>query len=139
MEHRRKTISLVLLSVLIGVDFLETFTQFCFKKTALSAPGMEVKAVADILAFAATMASSPFLWIGLASVVVTFVVWSTILSKVDLSVAVPICSFSYIFIPLVSIVMFHEKITFLRWAGIALILFGVIMVSMSSERTGRKA
>jgi uncharacterized membrane protein len=62
-----------------------------------------------------------------------FIVWSTILSKIDLSVAVPIASFSYILVALVSILFLHETITLLRWIGIFLILTGVIFVSVSSR------
>ncbi len=118
---------------LIFVDFLETFTQFCFKKTALPESGFEINVLSDILIFLKAMAFSPFLWLGLVSVLFTFIIWSTILSHIDLSVAVPVCSFSYITIPLVSIIFLHEKVTYLRWMGIFLILIGVILVSISSK------
>jgi drug/metabolite transporter (DMT)-like permease len=59
-----------------------------------------------------------------------------ILSKIDLSVAVPIASFSYILVPVVSIVFLHEQITALRWLGVLFVLVGVVLVSLSSkERT----
>jgi undecaprenyl phosphate-alpha-L-ara4N flippase subunit ArnE len=64
---------------------------------------------------------------------VTFIIWSTILSRIDLSAAVPIASFSYILVPLVSIVFLHEKISNLRWLGIFFIILGVIFVSLSSQ------
>jgi len=62
-----------------------------------------------------------------------FIIWSTILSKIDLSIAVPIASFSYILVALVSILFLHETINLLRWMGIFLILTGVIFVSVSSR------
>jgi len=117
----------------ISVDFLETFTQFCFKKTALPESAFEINALTDVLIFLKAMAFSPFLWLGLVSVLLTFIIWSTILSHIDLSVAVPVCSFSYITIPLVSIIFFHEKLSSLRWTGIFLILIGVILVSVSTN------
>jgi drug/metabolite transporter (DMT)-like permease len=118
---------------LVSVDFLETLTQFCFKKTALPESAFEINALADILVFLKLMLFSPFLWLGLVSVLFTFIIWSTILSHIDLSVAVPVCSFSYITIPLVSIIFFHEKLSYLRWMGIFLILIGVILVSVSTN------
>jgi drug/metabolite transporter (DMT)-like permease len=69
-------------------------------------------------------------------VFLTFVIWSTILSKIDLSVAVPIASFSYILVPIVSIVFLHEQISLFRWLGILLILTGVVFVSLSTEEKG---
>jgi len=131
MPRNKLTFKIVLF--IISTDFLETLTQFCFKKTALPESGFEIKVFSDILIFVRAVAASPYLWIGLISVLLTFVIWSTILSRIDLSVAVPICSFSYITIPLVSIIFFHEKVTYLRWMGIFLILIGVILVSVSSN------
>lgn len=131
MPKNKLTIKILLF--LIFSDVLETFTQFCFKKSALLNSGLEIKTLANALSFAQTVTTSHFLWIALLSVLLTFIIWSTILSKIDLSIAVPIASFSYIFVPIASIVFLHEKVSLLRWCGILLILLGVILVSMSSK------
>ena len=131
---RRKHLTLKIFLFLVFIDLLETFAQFCFKKSALSAAGFEIKAVNDIFHFASYMIPSPFLWLGLFSVLLIFTLWSTVLSKIDLSVAVPVCSFSYISVPLVSLFFFHEKISILRWTGILIILLGVVLVSISSKQ-----
>jgi len=129
----KKKITLIILLVLVGSDILETFTQFCFKKSALLGADFAVIDRADYAAFLATVFASPYLWIGLLSVSLTFVLWSTVLSKIDLSVAVPIASFSYILVPLVSIIFLGERIELLHWIGIIFILTGVIFVSSSSK------
>src|SRR3989338_1658263 len=129
----KKRLTLKVLSFLVFADILETFTQFCFKKSALSAAGFEVKGFIGAMVFLKWAFSSWFLWVGLFSVLLTFIIWSTILSKIDLSVAVPIASFSYVLVPLVSIIFLHEKITLFRWMGIFFILAGVIFVSLSSK------
>ena len=118
---------------LVLIDFLETFAQFCFKKSALTQSSFEIKALSDAFRFIISIIPSPFLWLGLLSVFLIFTIWSTVLSRIDLSVAVPVCSFSYITIPLVSMLFFHEKISTLRWEGIFIILLGVILVSISSQ------
>jgi len=130
----KSKLTLKILLILITVDFMETFTQFCFKKSALPESGLQVHNAADILVFLRSVGLSPFLWLGLLSVVATFVTWSTVLSRIDLSVAVPVCSFSYILVPLVSIILLHEKISLLSWIGIILILSGVIAVSTSAHK-----
>lgn len=130
---KKKDLTFKILMFLVSVDFLETFTQFCFKKAALPEAGFQIKTFLDSLVFVKAMSISPFLWLSLLSVLLTFIIWSTILSKIELSVAVPICSFSYITIPIVSIIFFHEKVPLLRWGGIFLILLGVILVSISSK------
>jgi drug/metabolite transporter (DMT)-like permease len=131
----KKKITFLIFIALIFSDVLETATQFCFKKSALSSQHfVDVANISTILLFLKGAFSSPFLWLGLLSVVLTFTIWSTILSKIDLSVAVPVASFSYILVGFVSIFFLHEKIVFLRWVGILFILGGIIFVSLTSHQ-----
>jgi drug/metabolite transporter (DMT)-like permease len=130
MPKRRLTLKIFLFLILS--DLLETFHQFCFKKSAILEGDPDVRGFYDILIFFKGVFSSPILWMGLLSVLLAFIIWSTVLSKIDLSVAVPVASFSYIFVALTSILFLHETITLMRWLGIFFILAGVIFVSMSS-------
>jgi len=135
----KKKVTLKILLLLIASDVLETAIHFFFKKSVLTQRGSEVVDLAGALIFLKTIFHSPFLWAGLFTVVVVFIIWSTVLTKIDLSVAVPIASFSYILVPLVAIIFLHEKVTFFRWVGILFILAGVILVSLSSkERMAHK-
>ena len=131
---KRRNLTLKIFLFLISIDFLETFAQFCFKKSVLPANRFEIQTFRDIFHFIIKVAPSPYLWFGLLSVILIFTIWSTILSKIDLSVAVPVCSFSYITVPLVSRVFLHEKISELRWFGISIILLGVVLVAVSSRQ-----
>jgi drug/metabolite transporter (DMT)-like permease len=129
----KKKITLKILLFLIFSDILETCTHFFFKVSTCYEGDTEITNAIGFFMFIREVFTSPYLWMGLLSVFLTFVVWSTILSKIDLSVAVPIASFSYILVPLISMVFLHETIPPLRWAGIIFILAGVIVVSSSSE------
>lgn len=133
---KTKKVTLKILSFLILTDLLETLTQFCFKKSADLQSAFYINTITDTYQFLKVIFSSGYLWVGFISVFLTFSIWSTILSKIDLSVAVPIASFSYILVPLVSIVFLHEQVSILDWTGIFFILTGVIFVSLSSEKTG---
>jgi drug/metabolite transporter (DMT)-like permease len=130
----KNRLTLKIISILIFSDILETFTNFCFKKGALPGSTLQITNPSEALIFLKTVLLSGFLWLGLFSVILTFIIWSAILSKIDLSVAVPIASLSYILVPLVSIFFLHEKITALRWLGIFFILAGVIFVSLSTKK-----
>jgi drug/metabolite transporter (DMT)-like permease len=121
---------------LVMIDMLEAFTHYCFKRGASAQADFAIASFRDALLFSWNAILSPFLWMGLVSVFLIFLVWATILSKIDLSVAVPVCSFSYVFIPLVSIAFLGESVSGIRWAGIFFILMGVIAVSFSSEEKG---
>ncbi|MCX5710586.1 MAG: EamA family transporter [Candidatus Omnitrophica bacterium] len=129
---KKSRVTFKILFFLVSVDALETVTQLCFKKSVIGHMGFQVDSLTNAALFLKYAVLSPYLWFGLTSVILTFVIWSTILSKIDLSVAVPVCSFSYVFIPLASMFFFKEQINFLRWSGIVSILIGVILVSLSS-------
>ena len=129
----KKKITLKMLFLLIFVDVLETFTHLFFKKSALPENALQINNFGGALIFLKAVFSSPFLWCGLLMVFLVFIMWSTILSKIDLSVAVSVCSFSYILVPIVSIIFLHENIGILRWIGIFFILIGIIFVALSSK------
>jgi len=129
----KKNVTVKILLLLLLSDILETFIHFCFKKSVLTQADFMVRTLSDAFTFSKAAFSSPFMWAGLMAVAVIFIVWSTILSKIDLSVAIPIASFSYIFVPLTSLIFLHEKISALRWSGIFMILAGVILVFLSSH------
>ena len=129
----KKRVTFKILLFLIATDLLETISQFFFKKSAMLQNTFMVKNFSDLFLFLKPMALSPYLWLAFISVFLTFILWSTILSRIDLSVAVPVASFSYILVPLVSIFFLHEEMTLLDWTGIFFILMGVISVSISSR------
>lgn len=129
----KKKLTLKIILFLLFSDALETLIHLCFKKGALAHDYFDVNSLADGITFLTGVFSSPFIWLGLLFVLLTFIVWSTILSKIDLSVAVPIASFSYILVPLTSSIILHEKVSLLRWVGVFFILVGVIFVSLSSR------
>ena len=60
-----------------------------------------------------------------------------ILSKIDLSVALPLASVGYILIPVAAILFLHEHLSPTRWIGLGLIVLGIYFVSKtkSSEST----
>lgn len=129
----KKPLTLKIFLFLVLTDILETIAQFCFKKTSLAQASFAYHSTWDILHFVLQAAINPYLWCALISVFTLFCVWATILSKVDLSVAVPVASFSYIIIPLTSIIFLGERVPVIRWLGIGVILIGVILVSISSH------
>jgi undecaprenyl phosphate-alpha-L-ara4N flippase subunit ArnE len=63
--------------------------------------------------------------------VLSAVFWLVVLSRFDLSVAYPLVSFGYIIVVFVSMLVFKEPVTWVRWMGVAAIVFGVILVSRS--------
>jgi len=133
MVYKNK-LTLKILFFILSTDILETFSQYCFKKSALPQSDVFIKNFSDIFTFLRPIVSSGFLWVGFFSVLLTFIIWSSILSKIDLSVAVPIASSSYVLVPLVSIFLLGEMMTWVDWLGISFIIIGVIIVTSSTKK-----
>ncbi len=66
---------------------------------------------------------------GLACYVVSVCVWLVVLSKVDVSYAYPMISLGYIFAAVMAHIFFHETLSPMRIAGIAVICVGVYCIS----------
>lgn len=135
---KKQRLTLKIFIFLVSTDILETFAQFCFKKSTVCQNFSAINNISQGALFIKAVIFSPFLWLALFSVLLIFTIWSTILSKIDLSVAVPVASFSYVLVPLASSIFLHEKISAMRWFGIMFILIGVIMVSMSTSNSNVK-
>ena len=63
--------------------------------------------------------------------VITALAWILAVSKAELSHIYPFMALSYVLVALFSLLIFKEDVNALRWAGIAAIVIGVILVSRS--------
>lgn len=79
-----------------------------------------------LLEIAIGYATSPTIIAGFASYALAAVLWVYCLSQFDLSYITFVSSFQYILLIIVSIFIFQEQISLLRWAGCAFIMVGVI-------------
>ena len=77
--------------------------------------------------------SSLLVWIGVLIYVLNFFIWIVILYKIDLSIAMPMGSISYILVPIAAILFLHERVDLLRWAGIGCIVLGIYFVAQSKK------
>jgi drug/metabolite transporter (DMT)-like permease len=132
----KKHITLKIFFFLGLIDCLEAVAQLLYKKTALLNEHLQIQALSDVWHFCTNIISAPYFWLGTVCVFFIFVMWSTIISKIDLSVAVPATSLNFVTVPLVSIIFLHETVSPLRWIGIIIILVGVVIVSLSSHEKG---
>ena len=58
------------------------------------------------------------------------VLWMYIVKHFPLSQAYPLISLSYVMGMLAAVFIFHEAVPLIRWVGVALIMLGVVLVSM---------
>jgi drug/metabolite transporter (DMT)-like permease len=126
------------MAIIILKDSIESLGDLFFKMGALST-GINNVVVSNFLEFAARITSNPWLWIGIIFYLVNFFLWIALLSRVDLSVAFPMSSFTYIIVPFLAIVFLGEKVHAIRWTGIILIIIGVSLAGRSAGDDGGKA
>ncbi len=119
-------------------DLIDTASQILMKKGLGSA---DINSALGFCAYLVDFAHPGlvFFWLGLAVWVSNFFLWMFILSKTDLSIAMPLASISYILVPCAAMVFLHEGIPPLRWAGLALIVAGIYYVSQSKPTSRRQA
>ena len=73
--------------------------------------------------------SSPWLLLGVALQATFFFMYLTLLSRAQVSQLLPMTALDYVVLALLARIVLAEAVTPARWAGIALIIVGVILVS----------
>jgi drug/metabolite transporter (DMT)-like permease len=96
---------------------------------------ISLSSVAALMHTAMTVFSQPFIWLGIASLITFFISWSLALSWADYSFVRPASSLAYGVVALLSWFMLGERVSPLRWAGIAVICLGVLVVGRTAPKT----
>ncbi len=135
---KKNNLNLATFILIVMTDVGESLAQL-FMKTGLNSVGIDNITLANLAEFIAGSAGSICIWIGFLFYVINFFIWITVLTRVELSVAFPVGSTSYIFIPILAMIFLHETITPLRWAGIALIVAGIHFVSVGARNEAHNA
>jgi uncharacterized membrane protein len=74
----------------------------------------------------------PWAALGVALLILWLMSRMTLLSWADLSYVLPLTSVGYVLVALTGRFLLNEEITLRRWAGIALIMSGVALVSLAT-------
>jgi drug/metabolite transporter (DMT)-like permease len=75
----------------------------------------------------------PFVWSGLFLFGLSALVWLVVLSRASLSFAYPFAALTYVLILLFDQFVLDETVPPLRWAGVAFIGVGIILVSQTQH------
>lgn len=103
-------------------------------KHGMTQLGAQTFSTATLLTMITDMLTSPWVLLGLLFYVAGTFFWLMVLSRVDLSLAYPMLSTSYILVIASSWLLLGESVSMLRIAGAATILTGVILVTQSRAR-----
>lgn len=125
------TFLLKLIALVIIKDAIESFADLFFKMGTLST-GIHNVTMANVLEFTSKVTSNPWLWVGVIFYLVNYFLWITLLSRIDLSVAFPMSSLTYIIVPILAVVFLQENVAPVRWAGIFFIIIGVSLAGRAA-------
>jgi len=75
--------------------------------------------------------SNPWLLVGVVFQASFFFLYLTLLSRAEVSQVLPMTALDYVVVALLAQMLLGEGVTALRWAGIALIVTGVFLVSQT--------
>lgn len=71
---------------------------------------------------------TPYIFAGIVLYALATVVWIFLLSRLPISMLYPMQSLAYVATVVIAILFFHEHVSPVRWAGVAVILVGVVLV-----------
>jgi uncharacterized membrane protein len=83
--------------------------------------------------------TTPYIWLGIATLTVFYLLYLVALSWADLSFVVPATAFGYLLNALMARLLLHEPVSPLRWLGTAIICLGVAIVSTTEQKTTEPA
>ena len=120
------SIVLILASVLVGV-----FGQLFLKAGVAKLGTIGGAALANLPHLLGSVATNPLILTGLACYGLGAAMWIVVLSRVDLSLAYPMLGLGYVFVLVISWLIFGEAVSPLRWIGTLMIVAGVVLVARS--------
>jgi uncharacterized membrane protein len=105
--------------------------QFFLKTGANQLGTIGAEAAGRALQVAISAATNLNLIIGLGFYGLGAVTWIIVLTRAQLSWAYPMLALNQVLVLLVGALFLHEHVSMLRWSGVLLIIFGVVLVSRS--------
>jgi drug/metabolite transporter (DMT)-like permease len=118
-----------LLATILGTVCLSAVAQVALK---IGTRALSSSAGKDLPAVILSVASSPFIWLGLGIYGASVLAWLWVLSKTDVSVAYPFVGISFVLTAVMGALLLHENVSVLRIAGTALVIFGCILIAKSA-------
>ena len=102
--------------------------QILFKKTALAMSGVPfVEGLRAVLV-------EPLLYAALALYGLTTLLWIWLLSRIPLTQAHPFMAASIIIVPVLSVLLLGERVSYVFWIGITFVTVGVLLTQLGIVR-----
>jgi drug/metabolite transporter (DMT)-like permease len=129
MSFRQKTYILLAVRAMFNA-----FGDLELKRGMTQLGPVTFSSVGEALHLFTRVISSGTIWLGIILMLGFFASHLVLYSKADFSYVLPTTAANYVIVPLLGLFLLGENVTFMRWAGIVLISFGVLLVSGTKPR-----
>lgn len=109
---------------------LVTASELLLKKGASASPGGSFFGIEPL--------ASLWTWAGIVTYILSFASWLYVLRLVPLGIAFSLINVVHVLVPLGSWVLLGEAVTLKRWAGIALVFSGIILIARDTAKVEEK-
>lgn len=123
-----KVVGFILISVLLAAAAQLTLKFGVDRVTRNGHSGIELSRPVES---AMRVARTPAIWGGLALFGLSAAFWMLVLSRTTLSFAYPFAALTYVLILTIDRLVLKVEVPALRWAGVAFIMTGIVLVSRS--------
>lgn len=105
--------------------------QILYKKGLNELTSISLTTLGGAVAFLKYVFSHPLVWLGIGSMVFCIAFWLAALAQADLSFVYPVGSIQYVFVMLAAHFLLGERIDRHKLIGTALVVAGVLLISLS--------
>jgi len=128
--HRTKTYVFVFLLVLLG-----SVGNTILSKGMKNVGDVEISPLSSLVASLLHIVSSGTIWLGITCMLLFFICHMLVLSWADYSFVMPFQALAYALVPLFGYLFLGDRVAATRWAGIVVIVAGVILINRTPART----
>jgi multidrug transporter EmrE-like cation transporter len=116
---------------IFGTIFFTVYGQIVLKWRINGINGSLPESMGEKILFLFKILFDPWVFSGFLAAFVASFFWMAAMTKFDISFAYPFMSLAFVLVFLLSVVLFHEPVTWQKLTGLALIVAGIIVTSRS--------
>ena len=119
------------LPLILSAVVINTIAQLCLKAGMVKVGEINMVAWKEVPGLLWRVFTNPFIELGVLCYGVSLLLWLWTLSKVSVSVAYPMLSIGYMLSVFAGYLWFGEPLSFMKLAGVVVIMGGVYLVAAS--------
>jgi multidrug transporter EmrE-like cation transporter len=113
-----------------GTIFFTVYGQLILKWRIVKY-GVLPEGIIDKIYFLTKLLFDPYIFSGFFSALIASFFWMATMTKFDISFAYPFMSLAFVFVFILSVLLFHEPLSWHKVLGLILIVSGIIVTSRS--------